>query len=327
MNFSKKIINEIVKQSPDDKSPVNCLTKMFSMSKETAYRRIRNQIPFSIEEVVAIAKNYDLSVDELLELRPSNNFLFNKNLNIEQNTEDIYADLLKSGIDIMNKLIVSKNAKITVILNNIPLRFFPYKSLLKLDYYHYMYSIGKISLVTTLYSDIELPSAINDLHDKSASCFSRLNNITCIVDSMLYSNIIKKIEYYHQLKVISNEDLRVLQSELFDLLALYENLLRNGSNNSGSGYIFYYSCFNLESNSIFCEYDNNSLLQFWIYPESPVIIKNNPQICDIHKRWIDSKLRNSMLITRTSDIHQIEMLRRVHQQISELTHATNYSVI
>jgi len=289
------------------------------MSKETAYRRIRNQIPFSIEEVVAIAKNYDLSVDELLELKPHNNFLFNKDFNIEQTPEDIYSNLLENDINIMNKLIVSKNVKITAILNNIPLRFFPYKSLLKLDYYHYMYSVGEISLVTTLYSDIKLPSAINDLHDKCVSYFSRLNNITCIVDSMLYSNIIRKIQYYYQLKVISIEDLHVLQAELFDLLAMYENMLRNGTNHSGSGYVFYYSCFNLESNSVFSEYDNNSLLQYWIYPESPMIIRNNRQICDIQKRWIDSKLRNSMLITKTTDIHQIEMLRSVHQQISELT--------
>ena len=288
------------------------------MSKETAYRRLRNKIPFTIEEVVVIAQCFNLSVDELLDLNSNDNFLFNKDLNINQDPVGIYSGLLRDDIEFMEKLLVSKNIKIAATLNSIPLRFLPYKSLFKLDYCHYLYSAGKIPF-TAQFSDIELPPAINDLHDTCAFCFSRLNNITCIVDSMLYSNIINKIHYFYRLKFLSTEDLRVLQSDLFDLLEMYENLLRNGKNNAGSNYIFYYSFFNIETNLVFFEYDSNCLLQFWIYPESPVVIRNNQQVDIIQKRWIDSKIRNSMLITKTIDINQIEMLRNVYQQISDLT--------
>jgi len=318
MNFHTKIVNAIIKKSPEDKNPVNYLTRTFSMSKETAYRRLRNKIPFTIEEVVVIAQCFNLSVDELLDLNSNDNFLFNKDLNINQDPVDIYSGLLRDDIEFMEKLLVSKNIKIAATLNSIPLRFLPYKSLFKLDYCHYLYSAGKIPF-TAQFSDIELPPAINDLHDTCAFCFSRLNNITCIVDSMLYSNIINKIHYFYRLKFLSTEDLRVLQSDLFDLLEMYENLLRNGKNNAGSNYIFYYSFFNIETNLVFFEYDSNCLLQFWIYPESPVVIRNNQQVDIIQKRWIDSKIRNSMLITKTIDINQIEMLRNVYQQISDLT--------
>jgi len=318
MNFHSKIVNEIIKHSPEDRNPVNYLTRTFSMSKETAYRRLRNKIPFSIEEVVVIAQCFNLSIDELLELKTSNNFLLNKDLSNSQDPVDIYSGLLRDDIDFMEKLIVSKNMKIAATLNSIPFRFLPYKSLFKLDYCHYLYSSGKIPF-TTQYSDIEIPPAINDLHDTGAFCFSRLNNITCIVDSMLFSNVINKIRYYYRLKFLSADDLHILQSELFNLLEMYENLLRNGKNSAGSNYALYYSFFNIETNLVFFEYDGNCQLQFWIYPESPVLIKNNQQVNVIQKRWIDSKIRNSMLITKTIDINQIEMLRNVHQQISNLT--------
>jgi len=135
----------------------------------------------------------------------------------------------------------------------------------------------------------------------------------------LYSNIIKKIQYYRQLQFFSVEDLQLLQAELFVLLEMYENLLRNGKSRSGSDFVFYYSLFNLESNLVSFEYDGESLLQFWIYPESPVVVKNNQLMGDMQKRWIDSKIRNSILITKTTDAHQIEMLRNVYQQIAELS--------
>jgi len=317
-SINSKIINEIIRQSPGMKSPVKRLTKILSMSRETAYRRIRDQIPFSIDEMLVIAKQFNLSIDELFDLNLESHSLFNKEFSVEQESSDIYSGLIKGDIKIMEKLIASKNVKITAALNSIPFRFLPYKSLFKLDYCHYMYSAGKISLITTRYSDIEVPPAIDDLHEKSISCFKRMNNITCIVDSLLYSGIIKKIQYYHRLKIISDEDLRHLQSELFELLNVYENLLRNGKSSAGSNYTIYYSFFNLESNIIFFEYDDNSLLQIWIFPENPIVIKNNDQINMIQKQWIDSKIRNSILITKSADINQIEMIRDVYHQVEEL---------
>jgi len=319
MNYNAKIINRIIKQLPSNKNLVNSLMKVLSLSRETTYRRMRNQIPFSFEEVVILAKYFNISIDELLEIKEDNNFLLNKNFNIEQNPIDIYTGLLNDEIAFMKKLHVSKDVKITATLNNIPFRFLPYQLLFKLDYFHYMHSVGKISLVTSRYSDIEVPPAISDLHNQLASCLGRLDNITCIVDSMLFTNIIKKIQYYRRLRFFSAEDLQLLQSEMFHLLDMYENLLRSGTNASGSNYVFYYSFFNLESSLFFFEYDNDSLLQFWIYPENPITIRNNQQAKDIQKRWIDLKIRNSMLITKTTDIHQIEMLRSIYQQISELT--------
>jgi len=321
-DFNTKIINAIIKHSSNRISTVNYLTETLAISKESAYRRIRNQIPFTIEEVIAIAKYFDLSIDQLLDLTSGSNPLISKYFNTELEPVDVYCDLLKGDIDIMEKLLASNNMKITATMNRIPFRFLPYKSLFKFEYFHYLYSIGKISLMT-LFSDIKLPSQINNLHDKCVTYFSHMDNFICIVDSIAYSNIIQKIQYYHRLKFISTEDLRILQTELFELLAKYENLLHNGKNNTGSNYTFYYSLFNLESNIVFIEYDNDSLLQLWVYPESPIIIKNNPQINDIQKMWIESKIRNSVLITKTADIQQIEMLREIYRQISDLTKPEN----
>jgi len=317
-NLNTKIVDEIVKQLPGHKSPVNYLTGMFPMSKETAYRRINNKIPFSIDEVATIADDLNISIDQMLDLKTNKSFPLDKDFNTDLEPADIYIDLLSSDIDIMEKLLVSKNVKITAAINRIPLRFLPYHSLFKFEYYHYVYSTGKISLMTR-YSDIVVPPFISDLHKKSAALFRKLDNITCLIDSMIFFDIIRKIQYYYRMKFISSEDLQTLQTELFELLETYETLVRSGKNNMGSNYVFYYSLFNLESNVFFFEYDRDSLLQIWIYPESPIIIKNNRQINGIQKRWIDSKLKNSTLITKTADSQQIDLLRNAYKQIEDLT--------
>jgi len=318
-NFNAKIINEIIRQRQTSGkiNPVDYLRNRFAMSKETAYRRIKNKISFSLEEAADIADDFNLSIDQLLNLKSNNHFPLNMNFNIEQEPVDIYADLLKSDIGTMEKLLAAANLKITAAINKIPFRLLPYPSLFKFDYCHYMYSAGKISLMTG-YSDIEIPPYIMNLHEETAACFRKLSNMTCIIDGLIFSNIIKKIQYYYRMQFISAEDLQILQEELFKLLEKCQNMLYSGKNSAGSDCTFYYSFFNLETNVVFSEYDSNSFLQVWIYPESPIIIKNNRQVNDIHKKWIDSKTRNSMLITKTTDIYQIEMLRNIHQQISSL---------
>jgi len=317
-NFNSKIIDEIIKQSPGNVRPANVLTEIFNMSKETAYRRINNRISFSIEEVVTIAKYFNFSIDAVLDLESENHYLITDNVNVERQPADIYSDLLGNDIELMEKLLASARVNITATMNRIPFRFLPYQSLFKLDYCHFLYSQGKVSLISAKYDNIEIPPAINNLYRKTGSYFNRLNNITCIVNGTLFSDIIKKIQYYYRLKFISGEDLKNLQADLLNLLEKYEKLLHEGKNSAGSNYTFYYSFFNLESNMIFLEYDKNTMLQFWIYPESPITIKNNRQISDVQKRWIDSKIRSSMLISKTSDVYQIDILRNIYQQILDL---------
>ena len=315
--FQPKSIIEYIRHFSPNSNPAAYLMNLFSMSRETAYRRLRNQIPFTIEEAIAMADNLNLSVDKLLGLNTASDHLLIKGFNFKQEPVDIYSDLLNSDISLMEKILSSKEVGITFIMSRIPFRFLPYESLFKLDYCHYMYSIGKISLMTH-YSDIELPDSVLNLQRKSASLFSRLKNVTCIIDSTIYTDIIKKIQYYYRSKFISDQDLQDLQSELLNLLGAYENMLRSGKNSAGSEYVFYFSFFNFESNTAFCEYDKNTLLLIWIYPESPIVISNNQLMNEVQKKWIESKIRNSILITKTSDIQQIEMLRDTYRQIKGL---------
>jgi len=317
-NNNKKIIDSIIRQRHNCTIPSAYLANLFpSMSKETVYRRINNKTLFSVEEAIVIAKDLNLTVGELLGMKTVGAYSFIKGFDFEREPADIFSALLLSDIEIMDKLLAATEAKITAAIKSLPFRLLPYRSLFKLDYCHYLYSTGKTSVMTR-YSDVELPDEMKALHEKAIERFRRLNNITCIVDNMMYEGVIKKIQYYLRLKFISAEDLKIIKAELLELLDAYENLLRYGKNESGNSYNFYYSLFNLESGAVFYEYDDHSLLQIRVYPESPLLIRENELICKIQKRWIDLKIRNSAQITKTTDIQHVEILRNLYGQIEKL---------
>ena len=203
-NFNTKILNEIAKQVPNKKILVSSLMQILSICKESAYRRMRNQIPFSMEEVIIMANHYNISIDQLLDVKTNKNSAIDNSLPTVKDSSEASSYLLRSDIGLMQKLLSSNRLKITAILNRMPFRLLPYQSLFKLDYCHELYSTGEISLMAK-YSDIEIPSQLSSLRNRAVECFSRLNNITCIVDGMLYPNIISKVKYYYRMGFISGE--------------------------------------------------------------------------------------------------------------------------
>ncbi|GHU63441.1 hypothetical protein FACS1894160_3510 [Bacteroidia bacterium] len=317
-NSNELIINEIAKQFTDKKRIVTYLMDLLCIGKESVYRRINNQIPFTFQEIVTVAQDLGFSIDKALTIDMERRVFFDMPVNIAQSPNSIFIDKLEQGNIIMEKLINAKELNIIAAVNRMPLHLFPFEALFKFDYCLYLNSIGKIPLISR-FSDIEIIPQINDLHKKSAYYCNQLKNMTCIIDSMVFSGLIKEIEYFYRLKFISDEDLHILQKELFELFALTETIIRTGESKIGSVYSVYYSHFNLNSACVYYEYDDKLMLQLWIYPESPIVIENNHLMCDIQKRWLDSVIRKSTLISKSNDVMLIEQFRDIYNQISELT--------
>lgn len=317
-NYNELIISEITKRFADRKEIITYLMDLLCIGKESAYRRMNDQIPFTFQEVVTIAQDLGFSIDSALVRDMDRRVFFDMPINIDQSPNSIFIDKLEQGNIIMKKLIQAENINIIGAINQMPLFLFPFETLFKFDYCLYLNSIGQIPLISR-FSDIEIIPQISDLHKKSAHYFSLLKNITCIVDSAVFNGLIKGIQYFYRLRFISDDDLHILQKELFELFALCETIIRTGENETGSTYSVYYSHFNLNSACMYYEYDDKQILQLWIYPESPIVIRDNPLMCDIQKRWLDSGIRKSTLISKSNDIVLIKQFRNLYNQISELT--------
>jgi hypothetical protein len=316
-DLNVKIIDEISKRLTDKEKTVHYLMDTLCIAKESAYRRLKSQIPFTFEEVVIISQNLDFSIDKILGQGADNRVFFDMPVNITQAPAKIFQDMFENSCLILKKLASSEKQNTIAAINQLPFRFLPFKTLLKYEYYHYLYTNGYIPLMTQ-FSDIVITPQMESLHEKCADYFAHLRNVTGIIDNTLCSKIIKGIRYYHDLGFISNEDLKALQADLFKLFEIFETMVRIGQNHVGSAYSIYYSSHSIDSNSIYYEYDNKIMLQIWLYLESPIIINNNPLICNMQKRWLESIMRNSMLITKSNNIQQIEILRDMYKQISEL---------
>jgi hypothetical protein len=211
----------------------------------------------------------------------------------------------------------SKELNIVAAINRIPFHFLPFKTLFKYEYYKYLYSNGYLPL-TIRFADIATTPEIEKLHDEISDHFNYLQNIVCIIDQTITNKVFMEIQHSYTMEILSDEDVLALQSESFELLTMFEAILRTGKNKLNNSYTVYYSSRPIDSNCLYYEYDNNIMSQIWLYPESPIIIFNNKQLSIMQKRWLDANIRNSTLISNSNSVLQIKLLKDIHDQISNL---------
>jgi len=312
-NLNEKVVSEINGRLPKNTNAVNYLMDLLCLGKESAYRRLKSQIPFTLEEVAVVASDLGFSLDGIMGAKNGNRAFFDVKVDLTKSTSDLYIDSLKNDIKIMKEWNSAAELEIISAFNRLPLQFLPFENLNKFIHYRYLHSKGELPMTIKL-SDVVIPDQTLELYKEAVDNFRHLNNITCVMNDAIFSRIIKSIQYCYHTGFVSDEDFRLLQKELFDLLVFFEKLIMTGVNDFGASYFIYYSFFELEANCVCCEYDDNKMLQIWMFPESPIIINDNQLMYQMQKKWLESRIRYSTLVTKSNNLLQSKILRNLHDQ-------------
>jgi len=316
-SLNEKVVSEINRKLPKNTTAVNYLMNLLYLGKESAYRRLKGQIPFTFEEVIAIANDLGFSLDKITGKEKGGRVFFDINTDLTKSFSDLYINSLKSDIKIIKELSSVADLKILSALNRIPLRFLPFKNLFKFDYLRFLHSKGALP-VTVNFSDA-IPDIVNELHKEAVYAMSRLDNVTCVINDAAFSKIIKIIQYSYHTEIVSYEDLKLLQKELFEMLAFFEKLITTGVNDSGASYSIYHSMVEPEANCICCEYGDYKMSQVWLSPESPIIVNDDRLMYQIQKNWLESKIKYATLMTKSNELLRSKIMRNLRDQIAVMT--------
>jgi len=71
-NLQRLLFQQIKDKTPDNLSFVHEIAELLEISYDSAYRRIRGEKELSLEELVRLGANFDISIDSLLDLQVNN---------------------------------------------------------------------------------------------------------------------------------------------------------------------------------------------------------------------------------------------------------------
>jgi hypothetical protein len=317
-DLNEIIVNTVLKNIPKNIKPVIYLMELLDLSRESVYRRIRKDIPFSVGELTKLALTLNFSMDEIIESSKRERIFFDlgsKNIN---NSIDTFPAIFQEYSSYINNLSKAKNSCVFMALNYIyPLFTVFFPNLFRFHYFKWMVETQDNS-PRSHFADFTLPPELCSLQQKIMKEIKNAKNVTIILSPNISLSIIKDIQYYNQRKLINKADLEILKEDLLKMTDSAENIAKTGKLIGGNSQIdIYISIPYINSNTIYLEYDDISEVHYWIYSTNPMVIRNS-EIGNIQKKWLLSLKKSSTLITQSNEILQADFFDTQRKLINNM---------
>ncbi len=207
---------EIIKDKNPELKLVEIISRDLEISSDSAYRRINKRISFSLDELLFLAKKYNVSIDNLSGIERSKdlvlfNFVFHDH---DYDFKDYLKNILKNF-----DIILQTNSKIIYLAKDIPIFYnmgYPYLGKFKTLYYL------KTMLNQNAYQETTFSNFDN--YAEFESLANQINEKYFMIDSVEIWNletthsVISQLEYYCNLGYVTTHQALMILDDLTKLI-------------------------------------------------------------------------------------------------------------
>lgn len=296
------LITKILENIPKNIKPVAFLMEVLGLSRNAVYRRLRHEKSFSFQEIVKLSSLLGFSLDNIV-YNIDNDFdsdLYLKE-NCKMTAESSVVSLFEHVRRLLTNFVDADNSQVIITANRLHLiSIGAVEPLFRFLYFQLMYQLREIP-VNCPYSKVNVPEYIYALNKDFSKFFMSVNNKDYIIDSNLYLNIVRDIQYFFHRKLISENELLQLKENLHIAINQTKDYMQMGFNDLPlKKSKFYLSGMEVTSNTLYSIFEGKEESNFWLYSSNP-ISTTKKRICHTHKIWIDSLMRSSTLISGVNE--------------------------
>lgn len=314
--LNETLISKIDIYLPNNTKRIPFLMDLLNLSRESVYRRIRNEIPFTFEEITDISLKLGFSVDEVIGQNSKNRILFDTPISESSDPSAIYSSILDNSSDIYKRM--QKDHKLHTIFttNYLPLNFcIQFDELAKFHYYKWIHQTQDVPL-NFYRSEFIIPSQISTIHKQYRYAVSKVNSMIVILCPNTIITSIKEIIYFYKRRLITRDEFLLLQNDLNLLIENLEISTQKGINENGTKIRLFYSTLNITSNCTWFNNGNETGVQLWLGSE-PVNIYNR-MISKKQQNWMESLLKYCTLISQSNEIQRSDFFNQQYEYIRNM---------
>ena len=305
MDATRALIEKIQQHIPQGENAVKYLTSKLGISKESAYRRMRGAVPFSLEEIQKLALDINFSVDDIIrEGIP-------KVIKREGDRDDLLRIHINSFKDFTDTLISHRGQRFAFF--SASRIIFPF--ILEYDTLFDLYFLGQMhknQLFNGIHSFSELPVSqeIQSVRQSIIDRFPSFDQREYILGRDLFSGVTRKIQYFRRLKLISEKEVEILKMELFQILQTMETEMETGHNEKGEECLYYFSWLDVDANAVYVDCGDKLVGLCWCFGVSNIPnFYNNSQDYRFME-WLESQKKYTILISQSSEFIRSEFIER-----------------
>jgi len=295
------------------------LVEILPLEKYAVYRRLRQEVPFTFEEIVAIAKEFNISLDNMLGVDARTTLPFRFESAEKENPVEVDYSILEEYIQAIKEIASDPAGTIFSVTNILPQLFYTgFKYIYHFYYFKWRYySIPPHQ--TKSYHEIDFPEQLIQIVEAIFVNAKKAKTSYYILDNQVFQDIVNDVIYFNNIRLIRDEDVQNIKEELFHFLDYMEIVATKGFVDNLSNKVFIYisdtsidtsySCIDSQSSLRF------SLIWFFIFNS---ILTFDPKTLEMMKRRIQLIIRTSTLLSVTGEKQRtiyFETQRKIVEQL------------
>jgi transcriptional regulator with XRE-family HTH domain len=315
------IIDTVLSKIPPYISPINYLASALNLSKESIYRRIRDEVPFTLQDIYILATDLSISLDEIIHSSKEKNLnsklsLFEYRSNSIFDPEQLFFEIFSMYDNSLANL-VYKETEVIIAVNHLMIfSTIHLDHLFRFYYYKWVQQFHLMPLKFRL-SDIEIPEKISILRDNIKSNGVFVGNNIYILDQNFIKNTLLEVQYYYKRKLISDEELLLIQQDFSSFVDMLEGMVKEKIKSPNFNSQIYIPSFRIESSGLYARYGDQEECHFWIYSGTHIASKDR-EVCKTYKAWLVSFKKYSSLITGCNEPLQTAFLDQQRSYVDNI---------
>lgn len=319
-NLQKAFLDHIKHRCDSTSSFVDDLSDLLSVSKDSAYRRLRGETPLQFDEIQLLSLKYGVSVDQLFGLDNShitfaNRKINTRDFNLRDYLESIHNDLI--GLDAYHEKEVTFAAK-----DIPPFHLFQYDMLTKFKLYFWLQNVEfeestkdmKFSEFTQYQEHFSLTKSIWEKYMKVPS-------IEIWSDETL-NIVLRHIFYYYDSGILSKKEALEILDETEDMLGHAKKQAERSSkflvNKPESGiqntYKLFYNEVTISDNTVFYVLDGEKSTII-TYGLLNILKTSDPEFCNGIEVHLNNVISKSSLISSVSERTRNKVFMKLYEKI------------
>lgn len=303
LNIQQTILDKVKAKS--EEKLVDVLMNTLSVSSDSAYRRIRLEKIFTLDELIKLSNKFNISIDQLITNSSSESVLFSFPFKSSQfNLQEYFTKILEHLTKIKDA-----GGVLFYSAKDIPIfHFFQDKKLLAFKFHYWLHTMNNSPEITKKQFNYNfIPASLAQLTKKIYFVYSQITTHE-IWNYETLTRTASQVTYYYEMGIVTKDQAKELQGRLIALTKHLEKeceiakkfFIDNEPMSNEENYMFYFNEILAADNSIYAEYGNikESFL--------PHIVLNymttdNVKYSEFNKSVFDNVINKSTLVTKVNE--------------------------
>lgn len=306
-SIQSRFLEEIRKRLPANLSFVDELAELLSISRDSAYRRIRGETVLSLDEAKKLCDRYGASIDSLFALT-SNVVPF-----VDRSSTDTYSleqwlTSVLQNIEMMTEL--------TYAAKDIPIFHYlrhPELAAFKLFFWQKTI-IDNPDYRTLRFEYSAIPREMIHLGIRIWTRYAAIPSVEIwAVESI--NNTIKQIEFYKECHFFADPKQAVeLCNRLIELMRVVEKEVADARKTDGGSYNLYQNDILMSDNTAFAR-AGEKRIAYLNYNILSLLITQHPSFCDKTEKYLNNLIKHSTLISASAAKERIKFFTKLTDRI------------